>query len=299
MATGATARVGQVAESLWQAGALVVDPRVVAGAAGGLVGLVGAAAGALVHGVEDVPTRLPLSGRVGPRRSVVWTRVPLDDVRRVARAEGVTVNDVVLEMAAGALAAYGGAERVDGGPAGFALADPRVIVPLSLHGGGDDEARNRFAVTVTALPLGVHDPLARLRRIHSELLPHRRAASTSVGSRVFAVAGLVPPWLLRPAGRAALDHQPVADLAVTNLRGPAEPLYLLGARMLEVYPLVSGTGNIATIVGVLSYGDSLGISITVDADVVPDPEALLEGFPRSLRVLLDASDRAGPGRGER
>jgi WS/DGAT/MGAT family acyltransferase len=292
MAAGVTARAGQVAGGLWQAGALVVDPRVVAGTAGAVVGLTGAVAGGLVHGVEDAPTRLPLTGRVGTRRSVVWTRVPLDDVRHVARAEGVTVNDVVLAMAAGALAAYGGAERVDGGPPGFAPADPRVIVPLSVHG-GDAEARNRFAVTVTELPLGVHDPLARLHRIHTELLPQRLAAPSSVGGRVFAVAGLVPPWLLRLAGRVALDHQPVADLAVTNLRGPAAPLYLLGARMLEAYPLVSGTGNIATIVGVLSYDGSLGICITVDADVVPDPEALLEGFPRSLRALLDASDSAG------
>ena len=116
-----------------------------------------------------------------------------------------------------------------------------------------------------------------------------------MGGRVFALAGLVPPWLLRLAGRAALDRQPLADLAVTNLRGPAQPMYLMGARMLEVYPLVSGTGNIATIVGVLSYGDSLGVCITVDADVVPDPGALLDGFPRSLQALLDAVDaRAEP-----
>jgi hypothetical protein len=60
-----------------------------------------------------------------------------------------------------------------------------------------------------------------------------------------------------------------------------------------VYPLVSGTGNLATIVGVLSYDDRLGICVTVDADVVPDPEVLLAGFPRSLRALVDATGVAG------
>ena len=169
----------------------------------------------------------------------------------------------------------------------LATRDPRVIVPLSVHGDVGDEAGNRFAVILTDLPVGLHDPRERLRHIHDELLPRRAAAPTSVGARVFALAGLVPPWLLRLAGRVALDHQPVADLAITNLRGPATPMYLLGARMLEVYPLVSGTGNLATIIGVLSYGDSLGICITVDADVVPDPDVLLAGFPRSLRTLLD------------
>lgn len=293
LTTGMRSRAGQVAGGLWQAGALLVDPKAVAGAARAVVAIVGAVAGAAVGTAEEPSTRLPLTGRVGRRRSVVWTKVPLDDVRSVARAASVTVNDVVLAMAAGALGLYGGAERADGGPPGFVPAAPRVIVPLSVHPADEDVARNRFAVAVTRLPLGVADPVARLRHIHGELLPHREAAPTSMGGRVFVLAGLVPPWLLRLAGRVALDHQPVADLAVTNLRGPSQTLYLMGARMLEAYPLVSGTGNIATIVGVLSCGDDLGICITVDPDVVPDPGALLAGFPRSLDALVEATGAGG------
>ena len=158
-----------------------------------------------------------------------------------------------------------------------------------VHGAAGDEMSNRFSVIVTDLPIGLQDPREQLRHIHTELLPRGAAAPTSVGARVFALAGLVPTWVLRIGGRVALDHQPVADLAITNLQGPGTPMYLMGARMLEVYPLVSGTGNLATIVGVLSYEDSLGICITVDADVVPDPDLLLEGFPRSLDTLLDTT----------
>ena len=282
LATGAAARMGQVAVGLRQAGALLVDPHVVAGAVSAVVDV----ASTVVRRDEGTAPRLALTGRVGPKRSVAWTRVPLEQVRRVARAESVTINDVVMAMATGALAEYRGAD-----PTPSPARDPRVLVPLSIHRTGD-EARNRFSVTITRLPLGLGDPRERLWQLHTELLPRREAAPASMGARVYALAGLVPPWLLRIAGRLALDHQPLADLAITNLRGPGTPMYLLGARMLEVYPLVSGTGNIATIVGVLSYGESLGICVTVDADVVPDPEALLAGFPRSLQALLDATGAA-------
>jgi diacylglycerol O-acyltransferase / wax synthase len=283
VAAGMTARIGQVAAGLREGVVLLADPRVVAGAVGAL-----AVVASTVTGNDETtaPSR-PVTGRVGPRRALAWTSVPLEQVRRVARAEAVTVNDVVLAMATGALADYIGADHPPS-PARY----PRVVVPSSVHAVGDD-TRNRFSVIVTELPVGLRDPLERLRHIHAELLPLREAAPSSMGARVFALAGLVPPWLLRIAGRVALDHQPVADLAVTNLRGPGTPVYLLGARMLEVYPLVSGTGNLATIVGVLSYDDSLGIAVTVDADVVPDPEVLLAGFPRSLTALLAATDATG------
>jgi diacylglycerol O-acyltransferase len=293
VAAGMTARIGQVAAGLREAGALLLDPPVVAGVVGAAVDV----ASRVVGGDQSAGSRRPLTGRVGPRRAVAWTHVPIEQVRRVARAESVTVNDVVLAMAAGALADYVDADHAEAGYTDASHGPPptrgaRVVVPSSVHGAGDD-ARNRFSVIVTELPLGLRDPLERLRYVHAELLPRREAAPTSMGARVFALAGLVPPWLLRLAGRVALDHQPVADLAVTNLRGPGAPVYLLGARMLQVYPLVSGTGNLATIVGVLSYDDRLGICVTVDADVVPDPEVLLAGFPRSLRALVDATGVAG------
>jgi diacylglycerol O-acyltransferase len=294
LATGMTARIGQVAAGLQQAGALFVDPRAVAGAAGA-AGAVVDVARMVAGGAASAAPPVPLTGRVGTTREVVWTRVPIDEVRRVARAESVTVNDVVLAMAAGALADYRDAHTVP------TRRDPRVVVPLSVHGAPGDEVDNRWSVIVADLPLDPPDPLERLRHIHAELLPRRTAAPSSVGARVFALAGLVPPWFLRIVGRFALEHQPVADVAVTNLRGPPTPVYLLGGRVLEVYPLVSGTGNIATIVGVLSYDDGLGICITVDREVVPDPEVLLAGFVRGLRALLDASDARGrgprPGRG--
>lgn len=287
LATELRARVGQFAGGLREAGALLTDSTVLGQAAGALYGL--ARRPRRAPGPPASPTsRLPLTGPVGRHRDLAWECLPLDDLRAIAHAESVTVNDVVLTLVTGALARY-----VDVHPLDLTARDPRAVVPISVHGTSPgDEVRNQFAVTVTDLPIGVDDPLERLHSIHSALAGRKAAAPSSAGGRVFGLVGLVPPRLLRQAGRALLDRQPVADLAVTNLRGPAAPRYLLGGRMLEVHPWISGTGNIATIIGVMSYADTLGVCATVAADVVGDPELLVDGFAHSLDELLVA---IGPG----
>jgi hypothetical protein len=68
-------------------------------------------------------------------------------------------------------------------------------------------------------------------------------------------------------------------------------LYLLGARLLEMYPFVTVTGNLAITIGVVSYEDALGIGITVDADAVPDVTALATSIAGAADELVSASER--------
>jgi hypothetical protein len=44
--------------------------------------------------------------------------------------------------------------------------------------------------------------------------------------------------------------------------------------MLSLHPFINVVGNLALIVGVLSYGEDLGVGVTVDPDVVGDPDAV-------------------------
>jgi WS/DGAT/MGAT family acyltransferase len=278
LAAGLVDRARAVADGLWQAGSLLVAPRLLLGAAGSLERF------ARSDHARAAP--LPITGAVGPHLDLARTQLPWDDIAHVKRAAGVTVNDVVLALTTGALATY--LADHDGVPPGRA---PRALVPVSTHETTPaDEVRNRFSMMVTDLPLGIERPLDRLRAVHREMEGHKRSAETSTGTKLFALAGLVPPWVLRLAGPVILRNQPLVNLAVTNLPGAREPVHLLGSRLLEVYPLVGGTGNIAVIVGVLSYAGALGVCVTVDADVVDDVDRLVAGFPPALRELRDAVD---------
>jgi diacylglycerol O-acyltransferase / wax synthase len=80
-------------------------------------------------------------------------------------------------------------------------------------------------------------------------------------------------------------HQRIVDLFVTNVPGPQRPLYLLGARLLEVFPVVQVAGNVPLSVAALSYAGQLNIGIQSDPDGLPDLNVFAGALRRSLEEL--------------
>jgi len=138
------------------------------------------------------------------------------------------------------------------------------------------------------LPAGTRDPVERLRQVQADTARHKASGQAAIGPLLFSIGGVLPAPLLRVVGPHALAHQPFINLAVTNLPGPQFPLYLLDSPLISLYPAVCGTGNIAMIVGVLSYNGTLGISVTVDADVINNADVFIEGIEHSAAELCAA-----------
>jgi diacylglycerol O-acyltransferase / wax synthase len=78
------------------------------------------------------------------------------------------------------------------------------------------------------------------------------------------------------------------NLVVTNVAGPPVPLYLAGARLLELFPMMPVMGNLTLVVGVLSYAGQLNLTAVADHDQCPD----LEIFIRGVRTALDGLPRS-------
>jgi diacylglycerol O-acyltransferase / wax synthase len=226
---------------------------------------------------------LPITRPVGARRDFGWTRLPIDDLLALKRAREVTLNDVVLTVVAGALRRY--LQRHDAS----INVSPRVLVPVSTHVRAGEEIENRFTLMIAELPVAVADPVERLHRVHDDMERHKASAQTDLGPLLFTLGAMLPPALLQLVGPALLERQPFVNLAVTNLPGTRDPMYLLGSRLLELFPYVSVTGNIAVIIAVLSYEDGLGVGITVDADVVEDVDDLVLDIEQAVRSLVDAA----------
>lgn len=249
-----------------------VDPRRVVRLARSVVGSVSSPA-------PLAPTT-PLTGAVGTRRDVVWTSLALGSLREVAHAHGVTVNDVLLAAVTGALRRIMGPATADT----LAGRQPRVLVPVGDAASGVDG--NVFSFVVAGLPVHLGDPEAVLDAVHAEMAA-RKAGEQSVRiSSVFSVVDVVPVGLLRWVAPGVLARQPLVNLAVTNLPGSEVPLYLYGSRLRRMHPIITGVGNIACIIGALSYRDELAVAVTVDPDVVPDADGL-------LRALVEAAAELG------
>jgi diacylglycerol O-acyltransferase / wax synthase len=82
-----------------------------------------------------------------------------------------------------------------------------------------------------------------------------------------------------------LQHQPFFNIIVTNVPGPSIPLYALGARMVEAFPVVPLVGNQGIGVAALSYLDEMNLGILSDPSICPDVDPFCEGVRAAFADL--------------
>ncbi|HEU4898844.1 MAG TPA: wax ester/triacylglycerol synthase family O-acyltransferase [Actinomycetota bacterium] len=217
--------------------------------------------------------RTSLNRPIGADRRLAVLRSRLEPVRQVAHAHQAKVNDVVLAAVAGGLRDLlaGRGEPVER----LAL---RVMVPISLHHEQPGQGRgNQIAMMMVPLPLGEPDPVRRLQLIAAETATRKHQARPQSASGVLSLA------VVQRTSYRFLAHQRNMNLAVSNVPGPPVPLYLAGARLLELFPVVSILANLTLGVGVLSYAGQLNLTAVADRDSCPD----LEVFAQGVRGALD------------
>jgi WS/DGAT/MGAT family acyltransferase len=249
----------------------------------------------MIEGIREAlprKTQTPLDlDEVGPHRRFDWTRMPFARMRAIGASAGGTLNDVALAIASGALQRFMRRRGVTTSELEF-----RAIVPMSVRKDSERAALgNRISGMLTELPLDEPDPWKRLLRViettHELKASTRSSGSTEVLERV---ADLLPTQLLIPILRAATRSIP-ANIVITNVPGPRVPVYLLGARLLETYPVVPVTATQSLGIALLSYDDTLSWGFNADWDAVPDLHDLVEDVEaefEALSALLPSEDEA-------
>jgi diacylglycerol O-acyltransferase len=222
---------------------------------------------------EEPATRTSLDRVVGPGRSLAVIRTSLDEVKTVAHAHGATVNDVLLALTAGGLRAVlrRRGEPVEG-------TTVRVYVPVSLRPRADGPQQGNL-IAQMAVPLAMResDSGDELRRIAAETAARKARARTSLGT-------LLRGRLVRRLMLFAVMRQRV-NVTTASIPGPAVPLYLTGARVLEVFPVLPLIANEPLGVGALSYAGAFNIGIAADQDAYPDLGVFVAGAREELDTL--------------
>jgi hypothetical protein len=91
--------------------------------------------------------------------------------------------------------------------------------------------------------------------------------------------------VVQRASYRLLARQRYVNLWVTNVPGPPVPLYLAGAPLLELFPVVPILGNLTLGVGVFSYAGQLNLTAVADRDTCPDVEVFAQGVRSTLDEL--------------
>lgn len=200
---------------------------------------------------------------VSAGREFVGVTIDLVDVQRVRSQLDGTINDVVLAGVAGALRRRFAA-RDEVLPEGV-----RVLCPVSVRDDETMQLGNRVSAMFVDLPIAEPDPSVRLHMI-SEVTRDLKEREQALGaSFLLGLTEYAAPTLLGLAARL-VHRQPFVNFVVTNIPGPQVPLYCLGARMIEAYPMVPLSQNLGLGIAILSYCGVLHIGLMADARANPD-----------------------------
>jgi WS/DGAT/MGAT family acyltransferase len=228
--------------------------------------------------------------RIGPHRRFAAVRADLEDLRLVKNTFGGTVNDVVLAAVAGGLAHW-----LHGRGVALAGLEPRAGVPVSIR--SDDERGtpgNRIAQVVAPLPVSVRDPVERLQAVRAAMGGVKDSRQALGAEVISSLQGFAPPTILAQASRLNFSSR-FYNLLVTNIPGPQVPLYLLGRRLEELFPVPFLVGDRALAVAVMSYDGTVGFGLLADLDALPDVQTIADGISASLAELVTRAGGGPPG----
>jgi len=230
--------------------------------------------------------RTPFNRPITPHRRFAFFDVPLADVKAIKNAAGVTVNDVVMALCAGALRRWL-LER-DALPEAPLVAGIPVSVRTEAEKG---TGGNRVSAMLAALPTNQEDPLLRLQAVTEATKVAKEQHGALPADLLSDVTAFAMPALAGQAARLSARLRLVErispfNLIVSNVPGPNIPLYYAGAQMLSYYPLSAIADGQGLNITVISYRDQMNFGLIACRELVPDLDVMAGYLQDEVRVLL-------------
>lgn len=212
-------------------------------------------------------------------RAYADVKLPLADVKALAKATGTSLNDVVMTIIDDALHHYLDEHQA---PTDRPLV---AFMPMSLRdkagGGGGNQ------VSADLVPMGTPgaSPLARLKEINTATNSAKdKGRGMQTASRqayaLFLLSSLTlsdtVPWL---------DKVPSANLVISNMKGPTEQLYLAGAPLVAFHGLPIVPPGAGLNVSFASFNTELCIAVGAAPEAVHEPFRLGELIEQAFRAL--------------
>jgi WS/DGAT/MGAT family acyltransferase len=224
------------------------------------------------------PAPTPASPLLRPRslgRRVEAFDVPLDDLKRSAKALGVSLNDVFVGGVLGGMHRYHEEHDAD-------APQLRMIMPINVRGAGGGLGGNHFTPARVMMPTRAENPVQRIEEASARTKRLRAEPAVAMTEQLATVLNLLP----RRAATALMGSMfKGADLVTSNVPGAPFPLYLGGAEIEKIYAFgpLSGTSTNVTL---LSHSGTCCVGVNVDTAAIPDPEVLIASLRQSFGEVL-------------
>ena len=233
----------------------------------------------LRSGLKPTP-RTPFTEQdIGPYRRFDWTSVDLDEVKAIGKSLGGTINDVVVATTTSAVRRF----LLRRGSDVDSMERFRTVLPVNTRKAGGLSVGNHVAMLLADLPVTERDPLERLRKVVRVTTELKKESNQAGGAELIEdVADLTSKRLVSELYRTAMRLR-TYNLIITNVPGPPVPLYMLGAPMLAIYPMVPLMQNQNLGIALFSYAGGLHWGFNADWESFPD----VHEFVDDLRVSFE------------
>ncbi len=239
---------------------------------------VAVATGRLVLRPPDPPTIF--RGKLGVSKRAAWSRpLSLKEVKAIKAITGSTVNDVLISAMVGGLRRYMLAQGEEVTGLNF-----RAAVPVNLRKEHEmGTLGNKFGLVYLSLPVGIADPLERLQEVHRRMVRLKNSPEAAVAIGILNAIGMSP---MEVQTQSVSIFASKATAVMTNVPGPPIPLYLAGKKIDEIMFWVPQAGRVALGISILSYAGKVFLGVNTDSGLVPDPQAIIQGFYEEFETLL-------------
>ncbi len=232
----------------------------------------------LRSGMKPTP-RTPFTEHdISPYRRFDWTSFALDDVKVIKNTFGGTINDVVVATTTGAVRRFlrRRGSNVD------SIEGFRSALPVNIRKTGGASVGNQVALLFADLPVSEKDPIERLKKVIRITTELKKESNMTGGAELIEeVADLTTKRIVSELYKAAMKLR-TYNLIITNVPGPPMPLYMLGARMKAIYPMVPLMQNQNLGIALFSYAGNLHWGFNADWESFPDVHEFVEDLEVSF-----------------
>jgi WS/DGAT/MGAT family acyltransferase len=234
---------------------------------------------ALVRAVRPAKPVYPLNQPISPARHLASFWRPFEDLKRIAREFGVTVNDVLLAISTGGIRRW----LQDRGRGAEPL---KAMVPVSVRpDGAAEELGNRISFVFVDLPCDEPDAVRRLTEVRAAMSERKRSGDPEGAQAVLEAVKLAPRSVRRTVSRLVASPR-TFNLVVSNIPGPREPMYMLGCELQEAYPVVPIADEHALSIGMTTVGERACFGLYTDRESLPDSDRLAAEMEAAIDELL-------------
>jgi diacylglycerol O-acyltransferase len=234
---------------------------------------------ALAESLRSSEPREPMNQPITGARHLAWFGRPLEDLKRIGRPMGASVNDVLLAASAGGMRSFMRSHDRDPVPL-------KTMVPVNVREGETAELGNRISFVFVDLPCDEPDPIRRLQHVRLEMTERKEAGIPEGGDEVMAALKYLP----RPAQHAisrTIASPKTFNLTVSNIPGPREPMYMLGCELEAAYPVVPIADKHAVSIGMTTVRDRACFGLYAASEMFPDSDELAGAMDGSIDELLE------------